>query len=790
MSEEVQSEETAVEGCAFRRGEGARADFWRGVAGLYRVGLHCDLHLVCPGGEAVPCHRLVLAAASPMMRRALRMTTATEEERVAAVNVPDHQHLQVKRAVDALYTFLAREEDQEKEQGVQALGDEVHQEVLATLQIDLVSLCLNHPLKMEEEEEEAVKREGGGGVDVDVQIREGSGGVKRGWDEGDEVGEGVEEGLLEEQEEEYEEEEEDGDWYEQEKKRRRRRDNKRKVNYFKEEEEDDYWGEEEEYSNKKPVLSATSTSTGGGRRKRVKRAPALVEKKFVPRRGRDGAPVPTPEELYAQMSSCSGEVRVEMQDEPLSVPQHIRAKYRVRTVYQTMMGLRRREREAGEDETTYDAMPLAWSILGDSEDVIKQYKTICRAYISVLGFSDMEAYYDAQVYSRQGIFRQNNNHKTRYALRKQFAKASREELESLLRRDDVVAATARRTPRPPLPVAAESARMVLDPSLTPEDLDGIAFMAFFDNGEVSGWLLRVNELKRQEDTADCVKAAFEIWSRLKKDPKSKYFFMPRSPEMCQMYDRYINPCETFVVAQEFLRDVDGKHREKLLTKEKQCHECGLVFSLTNINEEQKFINHKRMHYIKNFKCDCDVTFKNYPEKKTHFQLFHSDGKFAKCEQCSFVANPEAVRRHFEKWHSDGADKEYVCPTCGVTAKNKHGYYFHMMTHKVYKCEVCGESVTGHKKLVQHRRRAHPQKPEEHPCGQCGKVYASERKLKEHNFRMHVPDKDRPYPCPDCDRGFARSLELSQHRMQAHIRFASFSKRCSIFVRCGFSCFPL
>ncbi len=757
------------DGCRLTCGQEAREEFWEEVETFYREGLFCDLHLMCGDGKVVACHRVVLAAVSPVLARSLRGTASAEEERAATASVPDHNHDDVRRFVDALYGFLGRSAEEQE-------LSEAPQEVRDTLRVDLAALSTLRPTtglvkvegqeEGEEDEEEdegyCVKQE----MPVDVQIRERPARLKReaaaiGWsDEGEEG------------------EEEDGDWFEQEKRRRRRRKMKREAK--EEEVEEEYWDEDEREEYTITPKGGSRSARGGrregagGRKGRKKREPTMVERTFTPRKGRNGEAVKSPEELYAQMTGCDGEVTVAMQDEPLNVPQHIRAKYRVRTIYQAMIGLRRAQGEV--ESSVYEAMPLAWSILGETEDVAEQYKMTMRAFIAVLGFSDMEAYYDAQVYSRQGIFRQNNNHKTRYALRKEYMKSSREELEALLRRDDVVAATQRRTPKPSFPIRSETATLVMNKDLSPEQLDGLAFVAFFDDGGVSGWVLKVNEARRQEDTADCVKAAFEIWSRLKKDPKSKYFFMPRSPEMCRIYDRYIAPCETYVVAQEFLRDVDGKRRERLLTKEKQCHECGLVFALTNINEEQKFINHKRMHYIKNFQCGCEVTFKNYPEKKTHFQLFHSDGKFIKCDSCSFIANPAAVRRHHEKWHADGATREYVCPTCGITAKNKHGYYFHMMTHKEYTCDACGESVTGHKKLLQHKRRAHPQKPEEHPCGQCGKVYASERKLREHNFRMHVPDKERPYPCPDCDRGFARSLELSQHRMQAHIRSRPYACR--------------
>ena len=55
--------------CLLTCGEGPRDDFWKEAEALYADGLFCDLHLLCADGIHVPCHRMVMAAVSPVMAR-------------------------------------------------------------------------------------------------------------------------------------------------------------------------------------------------------------------------------------------------------------------------------------------------------------------------------------------------------------------------------------------------------------------------------------------------------------------------------------------------------------------------------------------------------------------------------------------------------------------------------------------------------------------------------------------------------------------------------------------------
>ena len=68
----------------------------------------------------------------------------------------------------------------------------------------------------------------------------------------------------------------------------------------------------------------------------------------------------------------------------------------------------------------------------------------------------------------------------------------------------------------------------------------------------------------------------------------------------------------------------------------------------------------RAHERESFDCNCNIEFENLIEKKKHVMLFHSDGKFAGCDQCSWVGYKNSLEHHVQTHH-----KEYICDICGT-----------------------------------------------------------------------------------------------------------------------------
>ncbi len=524
-------------------------------------------------------------------------------------------------------------------------------------------------------------------------------------------------------------------------------------------------------------------------RRRTKRCNRLIAFKKPPDGGikeEEQRKTWTKEEAYEMMKKCSGDLGVDVQDEFLDAGSHVRARPPTGTTFQALLGISSGSQgEEGQAAATFRALPLAWNLLRD-EDPTSQYRQTCAAFQSVFGFSDMEAFYSTHVYSKQGMARKNNHHKVRYILRKDYMQSGREDLEKVLLREDVVAVTRRTPPKSQFPTGTRRIDLQMSRDVAVEDLEAVVLVTFLEDGPVVGHVMKVAEAARQDDVDNCLKALFEIWSTPKANSGRRCLEMPRAPEMMEMYDRLMNVCEEYRVVQEFLRDADGTKREKLLAKEKQCHECGMVFSLKTSHLDQKFSAHRRMHFYQNFTCDCNVTLTSLAAKTAHVKLCHSGGKFSKCCVCGFVATAEALKKHSERVHervgtslsssSPPPAAAMVCAMCGAISKNHSGYYKHLRTHKVYECSVCGETLVGHEVLLSHRRKFHPEARRTFRCDQCGKDYVSVRKLREHVLRVHTPDSERPYQCADCDRGFARGLELNAHRIMAHVKNRPFQCR--------------
>ncbi len=102
-------------GVLLRQDGPARAeDFWGEVRSSYRLqeAGHCDLLLLCAGGEALRCHRPVLAALSDLARRAmLTAQDGREEDACCCLHLPELASNSARRMLDAIYSFLAEGHD-------------------------------------------------------------------------------------------------------------------------------------------------------------------------------------------------------------------------------------------------------------------------------------------------------------------------------------------------------------------------------------------------------------------------------------------------------------------------------------------------------------------------------------------------------------------------------------------------------------------------------------------------------------------------------------------------------
>lgn len=160
------------------------------------------------------------------------------------------------------------------------------------------------------------------------------------------------------------------------------------------------------------------------------------------------------------------------------------------------------------------------------------------------------------------------------------------------------------------------------------------------------------------ETSIFFEALFDVWC-IGRPPR-----IPHSEYLLNKHDELIVPMETLRIITEFeTEDADGKIREAMLKKERQCPDCGKIFPCVTVQDEFSFTSHRKLHFYEKYNCDCGITFDSFLQKKNHVKLVHSGGKFAKCDRCSFVGTPKAVSNHNEKEHKK-TGSPCICETCG------------------------------------------------------------------------------------------------------------------------------
>jgi hypothetical protein len=97
-----------------------------------------------------------------------------------------------------------------------------------------------------------------------------------------------------------------------------------------------------------------------------------------------------------------------------------------------------------------------------------------------------------------------------------------------------------------------------------------------------------------------------------------------------------------------------------LTHQVQCPDCGEVFPHLTPRHKEIFRVHKHKHRFENFACDCpDGPFADAQAKRAHVMLVHSDGKYEKCERCTYIGQVKDMAKHVKENH-----QTFICDTCG------------------------------------------------------------------------------------------------------------------------------
>ncbi len=197
----------------------------------------------------------------------------------------------------------------------------------------------------------------------------------------------------------------------------------------------------------------------------------------------------------------------------------------------------------------------------------------------------------------------------------------------------------------------------------------------------------------------------------------------------------------------------------------QCPVCGEVFSLGTSNNRARFARHKEDHEIADFKCDCEFTWRSLREKKFHVLLVHrnEDNMYSKCDLCHFVGTRNQIEGHVLHDH-----EPTTCEHCGETRNGTEKLKQHVMrrhpehmTERMKRrknnsggvCSLCGVFYT---ELSRHIKIKH-HKSQECTCEICGMKFTVKTSYNRHMLNMHAPKEDLKHGCDKCQKRFGKSV---------------------------------
>ncbi len=172
--------------------------------------------------------------------------------------------------------------------------------------------------------------------------------------------------------------------------------------------------------------------------------------------------------------------------------------------------------------------------------------------------------------------------------------------------------------------------------------------------------------------------------------------------------------------------------------------------------------------FENHKCDCDIQFANFDEKKKHVQLVHMKN-YLQCPEpkCARVMRKALLREHVKRLH-----KPTSCEKCGMDFEGTTAYSHHMRYK--HNDQVLKTSAGSSKKSKQASSlyvtlspfHPHPncsEVPQQtEPCADCGKTFDRPRQL-----YCHWNDHHRESRCLECGINFTGDHQRKLHTKKFH-----------------------
>jgi len=161
-----------------------------------------------------------------------------------------------------------------------------------------------------------------------------------------------------------------------------------------------------------------------------------------------------------------------------------------------------------------------------------------------------------------------------------------------------------------------------------------------------------------------------------------------------------------------------------------------------------------------------------------------------CPDCGkLLPSNKAYQAHLKKAHGPKEltpkpkPKEQIegegffCGLCGKIFPKRNALMYHKrVTHDdvstLYSCTVCGKKTYNKRN---HERHASLHLPPTIPCDQCAKMFHNKIYLQRHISSQHTAYEDMPFKCDQCGKGFNLANQLEFH-MNMHLNLKPFKCR--------------
>lgn len=281
----------------------------------------------------------------------------------------------------------------------------------------------------------------------------------------------------------------------------------------------------------------------------------------------------------------------------------------------------------------------------------------------------------------------------------------------------------------------------LTENLSHQEMNDV-FLLYFHSHSKQIFLrrLELSHERMSESASLWIKVLFDVWC-------TSRHFVDKSAMLVNKFESVSEPMTIYYCGKAIME-----------SREFKCPLCPEVFPMITLDDRHRYEDHRNVHEIQNFSCDCNVLLNTNVDRTNHIKLFHSSGKYRQCSDCEFIGTNVEVTTHRNQIH-----QTYICDVCGHVSENMKKHNNHILKHKVFKCKECGEEFIGSSKFSHHRADVHGK---EFSCEECGKVIKGRWKWLQHVKSTHGGNR---FMCDICGQGFKHKLTMKRHKISVHIK---------------------